>query len=159
MRGTPRPRSVPAAVTPKPATVSGLADGDSPRRCELCRHDELGHRCGELDQGDVGGGAARGVRRLIEARMPRDAAHCDGLSGLENLDACVGGHAMRGGEHEVARQRRAGAQIAARIDHHDDGARRITLRRRRLAGNGEGGDWDQQRNEGGRKMREHTSRG
>ena len=41
---------------------------------------------------------------------------------------------MRGGEHQIARQRRAGAQVAARIHDHHDRPRRPAGGRRRIAG-------------------------
>ena len=140
---------MPAAVTPKPATVSCLADGDAPRRRKFGRLHQLGERRSELDECDVGGGAACRVSRRIEARMARDAAHGNRLAGLKDLDAHIGRHAMRGREHQVARQRRAGAQIAARIDHHNDSARRIALRRRRLAADGESGRTQGEAGKGG----------
>ena len=100
-------------------------------------------------QRDVGRGAACRVSRPIEERMTRDATDGDGLPGLEDLDAHIGRDTMRSGEHQVARQRRAGAEIAARIDHHDDGASRKALRRRRLAGDGKGGRAQGKAGEGG----------
>ena len=38
--------------------------------------------------------------------------------------------ASRCGEHQIARERGAGAQIIARIGHYHDGAHGIALRRR-----------------------------
>ena len=83
--------------------------------------------------------------------MQRDAAHGNRLAGLEGLDLDVepGRYAMGGGEHQLARQRRAGAQIAARVDHHHDGARGGAARRRRIAGEGVSGRADGETGEGG----------
>jgi hypothetical protein len=41
-----------------------------------------------------------------------------------------------GREHQVARQRSAGAEIVARIDNHHNRPRRPSNRLRRIAGNG-----------------------
>ena len=56
---------------------------------------------------------------------------------------------MRGGEHEVGRQRGAGAQVVARIHDHHDGARGPARRRRRIAGNGRSGGGEQQEADSG----------
>ena len=57
---------------------------------------------------------------------------------LHELVVGAGRHTMRGGEHEIARDQRAGAGIAARADDHDRGAREIAGRRR-AADHGGGG--------------------
>ena len=75
MRGRPSPRAVPAIVTPKPAMVSVSPTATRRGAAERRRHDDVGQRRGELDQRDIGGGAAGGVAREIEARVPRDRAH------------------------------------------------------------------------------------
>ena len=73
--------------------------------------------------------------------MAHDGAHGDRHAGLVGLHLVVDRphDAMRGGEHQVARQRGAGAQIVARIHQHHDRARRPAVRGRRIAGHRESG--------------------
>ena len=56
-------------------------------------------------------------------RMQHDGAHGNRLPGLESLDliGAAGRHAMGGGEHQIARERGAGAQVLVCVDHHHDG--------------------------------------
>ena len=65
----------------------------------------------------------------IELRVARHETHVlqDRLALRVELDLLVLGaglHAVRRGEHQVARDRDAGAEVAVRADQHDFGPRR-----------------------------------
>ncbi len=82
-----------------------------------------GKRPRQLEQRDVGGGAMREQGLQIELRMRGDLAHIEELRRarrveLDELVVGAGLHAVRGGEHQVARNRGAGAERAARADDH-----------------------------------------
>ena len=66
--------AVPALRDAEAGDGERLADGDAARGGERRRHDDIGQRRRELDQRDIGGGAAGGVARHVEARMTRDAS-------------------------------------------------------------------------------------
>ena len=92
----------------------------------------------------------REVACEIEARVARDGARREFFAVLIGLDA-IGKprrHAMRGGEHQLARERGAGAQIAARVHHHHDCARRPAGGRRGVAADGESGRAEREGGEG-----------
>ena len=85
MRGTPSPRALRSATVPKPAMVRRLTDLTRRARRKRRRHDHVGQRRHELDQRDVGGGAAAGVAFQIETRVGGDRTHRDGRAGLIGL--------------------------------------------------------------------------
>jgi len=103
-----------------------------------------GHRCCELQQRDIGAGAMTGDAAAVVIRMRRDAAHVEQLRlPLRVIGNDLGGgsrrHAMRGGEHDVRRDQRARAEIAARADNGDDDAAEPAFGRRRAADHGVSG--------------------
>jgi hypothetical protein len=55
-----------------------------------------------------------------------------------------------GCEHQIARQRGAGAEIVARVDNHHNRPRRPSNGRRRITGNGQSGCADHQANNDGK---------
>ncbi len=127
MRGWPSPRAVPAGVTPKPAMVS-VSPGATRRGAASAAGIRFRQGCGQLDERDIGGGAACRVARNVEMRMPDNSAHRDGDAGLVSLDLvfAVAQQAVRGGEHQVARKRGAG-------DRSSRASTIITIRRRSAA--------------------------
>src|SRR5262249_42355017 len=92
-----------------------------------------------------------GIARVVESRMPHDGAHRNITAGLVGLDLVfdVADHAMRGREHEIGRERGAGAQVLARVYQHYDRPGGPACRWRGIAGHGaSGGGEKQERNEG-----------
>ena len=86
---------------------------------------------------DVELGMSGDARDVLEHRLPR---------GVE-LDQLVVGarqHAVRGREHEIARERDAGAERAVRAGQHDDGASGAFAGRLRAADHGRGGERSEQ---------------
>ena len=113
-------------ATPVPATVK-LSPGATvkPGPCRAAGSTRR-QRSGELEQRHVGGRAMRQHGCQIEFRMRGDARDVAQLrlASLELDDLVVGArqHAMRGREHQVARERRAAAEISARADDQYDRA-------------------------------------
>ena len=80
---------MPSPVTPKPAMVSLSPTATRRGAASVAGATISGSGAASLMQRDVGGGAARGVAREIEARMQRDVRHRDRLAGLVDLDRAL----------------------------------------------------------------------
>ena len=107
----------------------------------------------ELQQRDIGGGAMRRHRLHAESGMDRDVLDVLQLrlpvrAVFDDLVGRAGLHAMRRRQHQLRRDQRAGAEIAARADDGDDGAADAVGRRRAAADDGMSGRGEQQRQAG-----------
>lgn len=92
-------------------------------------------RTRDLDQRHIGGGAVGVEGLLAELRMTRDALCVPQLRlplrvESDQLVIGAGRHAMRCGQHQVARDRDAGTGIAAQADDHHRRVRALPQARR-----------------------------
>ena len=143
----------------KAAHDEALSDRDAPARRQKRRGlHKQGRR--KLHQRDVGGGAVLLVGLEIELRMARDRSHVleDGLpvgAGLDEPVAHAIVDAVRGGEHKIAGDHRAAAEITAGADEHHFRLRRG--RHLRRAAN-QGSRWERNNNcNNGPKNETHRS--